>query len=167
MVLWGLVMGCFSPAEGPVMVDPLDGPDPQIEAVRWSCDVEAGTWSFSIQTAAWTGGGEIWMAQNDDTVEVHRIRSVEAAADGSTDALALELESVADWRDAVSGRLTRWRCADEPVLTFQAVVFETTGQREVDCRSWGAEPLLWDTIEAAPGCETLLALFDTGGGGFR
>ncbi|MEL6342584.1 MAG: hypothetical protein AAFV53_05590 [Myxococcota bacterium] len=157
-----LAIACFPPADAPVVYAPLDGPPPALTDVQWSCDAERGAWSFTLEADAWTGGGQIWMAEDDVRVEVHRIRSVEAAEDGTADRLEVDLESVADWRDAVNGSLTRWRCADEDALTFQALIFEVSGDPAADCRTWGAVPALWADISDAPDCDTLLNTSEEG-----
>ena len=150
--------GSSTPAEeqGPF----YDG-DPEITAVQWGCDLEESVWAFEMTTAQWTGGGRIFMAAEPDLVEEHRIRSTGAAADGSTDSLSLELDIVADWRDAVGGASTRWRCDDEESLTFLATVFTADGSSRGDCRVWGADPALWDETDIE-GCETMLEEPDTG-----
>lgn len=163
MLFTALLAACIAPVPGEPAADPLDGPPPAITAVTWACDAESSRWDFSIVADAWTGGGRIWLARGD-VYEEHRIRSVEAKANGSQDTLELELSIVADWRDASSGSSTRWRCTDEPSLTFQAAVFEVTGEETVDCRTWGAAPELWADLSDVQECGTQLEITDTGVG---
>ncbi|MFT4974482.1 MAG: hypothetical protein ACI8S6_000365 [Myxococcota bacterium] len=158
------LVGCLGAAPGSLPPDPLDGPDPSITGVRWSCDVEQALWRFTIEADAWTGGGLIWIARDATLYEEHLIRSVSAEADGSADELALELSIVADWRDASAGSSTRWRCSEEATLSFQAAIFETTGEQQTDCRRWGIAPALWDDIEAVEACAVPLEILDTGEG---
>lgn len=161
-LLW--LGACISPAPGSLPVDPLDGPPPAITQVTWACDAEASRWDFSIVADAWTGGGTIWVARDAEVYEAHRIRSVEAKANGTQDTLELSLGIVADWRDASSGSSTQWRCTDAPSLSFQAAVYDTPGDAITDCRAWGAAPELWADVLDSAACDTLLEVTDTGVG---
>ena len=107
LLLWSCVRGN---APGQPAVDPLAGGPPRITDVDWACDVDEAQWTLAIQADAWTGGGRLWIARDAETVESHAVRSVSAPADGSADTLELELAVAADWRDAVSGSSTRFRC---------------------------------------------------------
>ena len=157
-----LLAACITNAPGSVAPDPLDGDDPRITEVSWACVVEDSAWYFTVSADAWTGGGRIFLARDAGRYEEHRIRSTSAAADGSADTLELSLAIVADWRDASSGTSTGWRCDDEGALSFQATVFETTGESLTDCRTWGAQPDLWSSIEPVADCDTELTISDTG-----
>lgn len=144
MMLLLLGGGCVpSPAPGSPPVDPLDGPAPRLVSVALACDVDTATWTATLEADAWTGGGVLYMGLDADTLEEHRMRSVEASAEGDADLLEMTLSIVADWRDAAPGGSTRWRCADEPDLSFQAAIYEVRGEELVDCRFWGADPTLW------------------------
>jgi hypothetical protein len=120
-----LATGCvgherFAGAEG----EPLHSDPPSISEIRWDCSSSDATWTFEVDTVNWTANGNLWLAQSDDYVEKHAIRSVSAAHDGSWDELSLELDIVADWRDASSGSSTAFFCI-EPVtqsLSFRVVV---------------------------------------------
>lgn len=155
-------LGCISPVATTLPPDPLSGADPVISSVSWTCDPKRSLWTLRIVTEAWTGGGLAWMARDADRYEEHRIRSVEAASDGSTDALELELDVVADWRDASPGSSTGWHCSDQPQLTFQVAVFEITGSEQTDCLRWGATPDLWDAFVDVNRCDNLWDPPDTG-----
>ena len=158
-----LLSACITPGST-TLPDPLSGADPRISSVRWDCDPERSAWLFTIEADAWTGGGTAWIARDADRYEEHRIRSVKAAADGSSDILELELDVVADWRDASPGTSTAWRCADAASLTFQVAIKETSGDDQTDCRTWGASPDLWDAFAGVPACEVRLTITDTGAG---
>lgn len=142
-----LALACVpSPAPGTPPTDPLDGPDPSLVGVTWACDVDTGSWTFTLEADAWTGGGLVYMGTDAATMEEHRVRSVEAAAEGDADRLELILAIVADWRDAAPGSSTRWRCVDEDELAFQAAIYEVTGETVTDCRFWGTQPELWQVV---------------------
>lgn len=129
---------------------------PLITDLTWGCLVEDSEWSFAITTEHWTGGGRLYMTADLTVTEEHRIRSVGAQADGSADSLELELDIVADWRDASAGSSTRWRCDDLDRLTFLAVVYTPDGDSRSDCRTWGADPMLWESTDDVEGCQTVL-----------
>lgn len=156
------LLGCISPQATTQPPDPLSGEPPVITALSWSCDDKRSQWTLTVLTQWWTGGGRAWVARDDDRYEEHQVRSVEAAGDGRTDTLELTLDVVADWRDATSGSSTGWRCSDAPTLTFQVAVFDVTGSQQTDCRTWGAQPDLWDAFVDVDTCETLLDTADTG-----
>lgn len=139
----------------------FDG-SPLITEVSWGCDVEASEWTFTVLTEHWTGGGRLFIARDVDTIEEHRVRSVGAQADGSADKLSLSLDVVADWRDAVAGSSTQWRCDDLDALSFLVSIFTPDGSQRADCRTWGAAPLLWDDTEQLEGCQSVLEDDDTG-----
>lgn len=145
-----------SQAEAALPSDP-----PEIQVLSWSCDAAAATWDFQVETRYWTGGGTVWMARDPDRVERHRVPSVSAEADGSADRLELGLDVVADWRYAVSGSSTAWRCAEADRLSFQVAVYTVDGDR-ADCRTWGADPALWSRVDDVADCETVLEVEDTG-----
>jgi hypothetical protein len=159
-----LATGCvgherFAGAEG----EPLHSDPPSISEIRWDCSSSDATWTFEVDTVNWTANGNLWLAQSDDYVEKHAIRSVSAAHDGSWDELSLELDIVADWRDASSGSSTAFFC-NEPVtqsLSFRVVVYTPGSEAEADCRSWGQDPELFDSVEGVSGCELLWEEPDT------
>ncbi len=157
-----LLLACTGGADTAAEAGPFFDGTPSITELQWGCEVEASQWRFAITTAHWTGGGRIYMAREPTVIEEHRVRSVGAEPDGSADTLELELDIVADWRDAVGGSSTRWRCDDTDTLTFLAAVYTPDGESRADCRVWGADVLLWDSTEAVEGCQTVLEDPDTG-----
>jgi hypothetical protein len=124
----------------------------EILETSYECDVEAGEWSFRVLTSGWSAGMRLWMALDPETWERHTGYSVGAAADGSEDELAIELDVVADWRDAADGSRTRFRCQDEEALAFQISTYDREGALEVDCLRFGVEGVL-DQIDEVSDCE--------------
>ena len=165
MILWLLACG------GSASLDQADdGPfheePPSISDIAFDCDPEEAEWVFEVSTVNWTGGGWVWMGKSDSNAEGHRIRSVEAAADGTSDRLKLTLDIEEDWRDASRGSSTRWLCSDTPNLSFLVTVYDPRGDTVEDCRTWGLHPQLWSRIESAHDCEDVLEMpesVDTGG----
>ncbi len=153
------LLACLGNAElQPAEPGPLFEEAPVIQTLEWSCDPAESEWSFDIHTDHWTGGGWIWMGKSSTNAEAHRIKSVEAAADGSKDRLVLRLDIEADWRDASRGSSTRWMCSDVPQLSFLATVYDARANDVEDCRVWGLDNTLWSRIESAHECEKVLAL---------
>jgi hypothetical protein len=95
------------------------------------------------------------MARDTDASEAHDMLSSSAASDGSSDELELELDIVADWRDASEGSSTRWLCSDEGDLSFQISIHGSDGTDDVDCRTWGKNTSIWSDLEGAPLCDEL------------
>ena len=131
---------------------PFHSDHPVIESVSFGCDAEEAEWNFGVKTTHWTGGGHVWMVKTSEITEKHRIASRKAAADGSSDELELKLSIEPDWRDAKADRSSRWLCSDTPDLTVLLTVFGPSGQVVRDCRTWGADPSIWSTIEDAFDC---------------
>jgi hypothetical protein len=155
MILW--LMACIgSSTLQPGDPNPYHDGDPSITDVSWACDPEESAWQFTVKTEHWTGGGWLWFGISSDNVEGHRIRSVDAAADGTDDKLRLELDIEEDWRDAKRNSSTRWLCSDEPRLSFMVTVYDPSGGDVEDCRTWGFQPTLWYEVDAAHDCETIL-----------
>jgi len=156
MIFWLLVAcsgdGELKPADG----NPFHEGIPTIKDIEWTCDAEANEWTFQVRTHNWTGGGWVWMGKSESNAEGHRIKSVEAAADGTSDRLKLTLNIEEDWRDASRGSSTRWLCSDIPQLSFLSTVYDARGQTVEDCRTWGLLPELWSRIDSAHDCETAL-----------
>ena len=158
-----LMLACSSsPHTGTEDAGPFYDGSPLITELSWGCTLEDSEWAFTVLTEHWTGGGRVFMARDVDSIEEHRIRSVGAQADGSADKLSLSLDIVADWRDAVAGASTQWRCDDLASLSFLVTIFTPDGSQRADCRTWGADPLLWDGTDRVEGCQTILEDADTG-----
>jgi len=135
---------------------PFHEGEPSITSVEWGCELDDMEWTFEVETEQWTGAGWIRMAKSAAYSELHRLPSVEAAGDGSTDRLRLTLNVAQDWRAATSGRSTAWRCRDEGVLTYMITVYSTDGEAVTDCRTWGADTSMWTRITGAHDCQTQL-----------
>ena len=126
---------------------------PEINGFDKECDPETDLWTFDIYANGWTSNGHVWMSDGNST-EKHYIQSIGAAADGSDDHLSLELEVVADWRDAESGKRTQFRCQHETDLSFLATVMHPETGSITDCVKSGS--LDWTLIEGAPDCDHTL-----------
>ncbi len=149
----------FAGAEG----EPLHSDPPSISDIRWDCDSIDAIWSFEVDTLAWTANAELWMGQDTDYVERHAVRSTSAAHDGTWDQLALELDVVADWREASSGSSTAFFCNPTTLeaISFRLAVYTPGTEEQADCRSWGAQPSLFDGVDGAAACELLWEEPDT------
>ena len=156
MIFWLLTACGGTEKLKPADPDPFHDGQPVIESIDWTCDPEANEWRFDVRTQHWTGGGWIWMGKSENNAEGHRIRSVEAAGDGTSDRLKLTLDIEEDWRDAARGSSTRWLCSDLPELTFLATVYDPRGDTVTDCRTWGHNHQLWTRIESAYDCEVVM-----------
>jgi hypothetical protein len=157
MIWLALLLSCGEPADlDSAAAGPFHSGSPTIDSVEWGCDLSSMEWSFEVKTEQWTGAGWLRMAKSLEYAEVHRLPSVGAAGDGSTDRLKLGLDIAQDWRAASSGRSTAYRCRDESLLSFMITVYDTTGETVTDCRTWGADPALWTRMEGAHDCERLL-----------
>tara|TARA_B100000575_G_scaffold291177_1_gene296458 strand:+ start:650 stop:1177 length:528 start_codon:yes stop_codon:yes gene_type:complete len=153
MILW--LISCWStPQPTGVSADPFHSAPPRIVNLAAECSEDEGEWVFDVITEHWTGGGWVWMGTSTDNVEGHRLRSIGAAADGSTDALRVTLDIEPDWRDAARNKSTRFLCTERPQMSFLVTAYDPTGKAVADCRTWGADPTLWLTVEAAHDCET-------------
>lgn len=163
MILLGLLWACLPKGQAEAGQPDAVGEDPPtIAAITWGCDVDSATWSFRIDTVHWSGGAWLWMARDADTVERHTVYSQSAAADGSTDQLGVELDVVADWRDAVAGSSTRFPCADQDELAYQVTIYDRQGAQATDCRRWGVAGVL-EEVETVAACALPLEAADTGG----
>ena len=162
MILW--LFACLGSGDlKPGEPSPFHEGVPSIESISWDCDTEQNKWTFEVKTEQWTGGGWIWMAKSSTNAEAHKIKSVEAAADGSSDRLKLNLGIAEDWRAATRGSSTRWFCSDIPELSFLSTVHDARGNEVADCRTWGLAPSMWSRIESAHDCDSVIELpEDTG-----
>lgn len=163
MILLGLLWACVPKGQAEAgQPDEVGDAPPTIAAVTWGCEVDSATWSFVVDTVHWSGGAWLWMASDPDTVERHAVYSQSAASDGSADQLAVELDVVADWRDAIAGSSTRFPCATLDDLAYQVTVYDRQGAEATDCRRWGVEGVL-EAVAEVPACELRLAEPDSGG----
>jgi len=160
-----LITGCLGHArDAGAQGEPLHAETPAITSIDWSCSVEEETWSFEVTTEHWTANGDLWLATDLEYVEEHPVRSDVAAGDGSADHLVLDLDIVADWRDADAGATTAFLCSPSTLaaMSLRLVVY-TPGSGEIgDCRSWGADPAFFDAVEGVPACSRVWTDPDTG-----
>lgn len=143
---------------------PLYSDTPSIRTIAWDCSRDDQTWTLEVTTEHWTANGTLWMAKDTDYLEQHAVRSESAAWDGSSDQLSLELDIVADWREASSGSSTAFGCdsVTHEAINLRLVVY-TPGSEEVgDCRSWGSNPSFFDDIEGVEACDLVWEEPDTG-----
>lgn len=163
MIALALLWACVSKGQAPAgEPDAVGDEPPTIAAVTWGCDVDSATWSVVVDTVHWSGGAWLWMASDAATVERHSVYSQSAASDGSADQLGIELDVVADWRDAVSGSSTRFACADAETLAWQITIYDRQGAVATDCRRWGQAGVL-EAVAEVPACELWLEEADSGG----
>lgn len=135
-----------------VPVPPGASPDlrpPRITEAQLTCDARTATWTLAVRSDAWSGGGTSAWTTDGRYVEVHPVRSVAAAGDGSSDELLLVLPVVSDWRDAAPGRGTDFGCAADPDVVFW--LFDTAGD-PTDCWSRGPHPEVWRGVDGVDAC---------------
>ena len=162
MIFW--LFACLGSGQlAPGDPSPFHEGDPSIESIDWDCDTEENKWTFEINTEQWTGGGWVWMGKSSTNAEAHKIKSIEAAADGSSDRLKLTLHIEEDWRAAARGSSTRWFCSDIPELSFLSTVQDARATRITDCRAWGLAPSMWSRIESAHDCDKVIDLPEDSG----
>jgi hypothetical protein len=129
---------------------------PVITALTWSCDADSAKWDLAVETEGWTGGGRLWIARDADDADKHDVYSDKADADGAWDCLSLDLDVVADWRDAQSGQSTAFPCSDQDALSYLFVAYTPDASETADCRAWGADGSLWGEVGGSDPCETAL-----------
>ena len=127
-----------------------------LQASDYVCDPTNGEWTFQFQTAGWTGGGRLYVAKDSESVEQHKLFSIEAAADGSWDCLMETLQIAEDWTTAQSGSSSRWLCSDVEELSFMVEVYDATGASVADCAVWGADLELWQEVDGVTPCTEFL-----------
>jgi hypothetical protein len=154
--LTSLLLHSACPADSSLDTAPHHGlhdEPPLIDRISFGCSSETPSWSFEVLTRGWTGSGTLYMATRTDYLERHVVRSVEAATDGTSDHLELDLLIVPDWRDAVSGASTAFLCnaSTRAALNYRLMVHDTRGE-DADCRSWGADPTFFDGLADVPAC---------------
>ncbi len=160
-----LFVSCsWGPTGGTTTGQVLYDSPPSIEEIWYDCSVDEDQWSFYVYTTGWTANGSLLMAMDQDYVEEHTIKSQEAAADGSYDYLGLTLNIEADWRNVYSGSSTAFLCNESTLnaLSYRLVVYTPGTQDQADCRSWGADPWLFDSVEDAPACDAIWEEPDSG-----
>jgi hypothetical protein len=145
----GLLGACqFPPIDSEPLVD-LQLSTPEISEFTLICDVDRERWQLDVKATSWTGGGQWWWTTDGDYIEYHDVTSRKAAEDGSSDALRLRLNIVADWRDANKNASTPFLCASTPTGRF--VMFDLENQ-VVDCEDTGPDTQWLNTEEALPTC---------------
>ena len=156
-----LLAGCWP--SGPSV--PLrvfgDAQPARITDLALECDVDAGRWRLDVSTTGWASGGALLWTLDGNYAERHQgLRSVRAAADGSTDQLRLDLPVVEDFRGAGNGA-TRFGCASRPNGLIW--VLDLDGRR-TDCRVFGPFPVRAWSLPDTPACPDPW-VFDEGDGG--
>lgn len=138
--------------------DPDQGPfydgDPVISSLSWECDAKASRWRVELETERWTNGGRYYMARDADTIERHNVPSIEADGEGAWDELRLTLDIVADFRDASPSSSTAYLCSDIDALSYLVTIQAPDGSGRTDCRTWGADPEIFDNDDIGL-CETV------------
>lgn len=148
-VLALLTVGCAPIAPTPAGEPPTLS-TPRIVEASLTCDADDAAWTLEVLADAWTGGGVSVWTVDGVYVEVHKVLSVVAAADGSADELLLELGIVEDWREAASGATTNFSCPTDPNVVF---VLDDVHGDPVDCRAWGPDPSVWEQVADISACE--------------
>ena len=154
--VWFLLISCvpvnLSSTESPVFYDA----DPVLEALDYTCDPTAGVWSFQFQTQGWTSGGRLYIARDSQTLEQHKVVSVEASADGAWDCLKEELSVAEDWTLAQSGSSSQWLCSESDSLSFMIQILDPRGESIADCAAWGSDLDVWNDVEDLEACTEFL-----------
>ena len=149
-----LLAGC-APLDQDTGRAPPTYDDPVIVSATATCDVAEARWSFEVATEGWTGNGQVLLSADGSYIERHTMFSVGAAADGSSDALALSLAVVRDFRDVVAGTSTAFNC-DAAGLAGVLRVYDRPGDTVADCRAFGEAPERWSGWDPSAACDTLL-----------
>jgi hypothetical protein len=111
-------------------------------------------WRFEATADAWTGNGSVRLSADGAYIERHTMYSREAAYDGSSDALRLDLGIVADFRDVVLGTTTAFNCHSAGVSGILEIL-ERDGRTTADCRVFGEAPDRWSEWEPDLACPLL------------
>lgn len=142
--------GCRIPP-GEIPDDPLDDlPPPSLSSVEWACDADGAQWELLAETTSWSGGGALWLTADARYVEQHPVRSIAAAADGSTDTLRVRLSVEPDWRLVQAGESTAFTCGEPADGLF--VVYDPSGE-VADC-AWLGPDQAWQGVDGLPACES-------------
>lgn len=129
--------------------DPVELVPPAILSLEWTCDVDEDAWRLVVETDAWTGGGNLWLSPDAEYVESHPVRSVRAAADGTSDRLRLDLAVASDWRDVAPGSSTAVGCGEDAAWVL---VVNDTDSAVSDCRYGGDVALM--ALDGIPDCDS-------------
>jgi len=116
---------------------------PSINKIGWNCD-ENAYW-FDVLVEGPSVGGWLYIYQTGSSspwTEDHPVEIYNAAADGSTPHLYLDLPSVyPDYTAVISGRTTLYDCSKitqmHETLTFVMEIDDLQGNLQVDCAMWG------------------------------
>ncbi len=123
---------------------------PALVELAWSCDADDEEWLLTATADAWSGGGALYLTVDGDYIEAHGVRSAEAAADGTSDELELELGIEADWREVSPGSSTAFTCGDAPSALF--LLYDLEGDAS-DCLIIEEPAVAWQDIEDGPSCD--------------
>lgn len=128
---------------------------PAITKVAITCDPVSAKWTFKVKTDAWTGNGQVWMTVDGHYVETHPMYSDAAAADGTSDHLAMSLSVQPDIHRVSEGSSTYFNC-DEPGLHGILLVHAQNGKTVSDCRSFLGAPADWTPWNLGVACDVEL-----------
>jgi len=135
---------------GTVPDDPTDDlPAPALTGLTWGCDEDQVQWTLRASTTSWTGGAELWLTDDGQTAEVHPVPSIRAAADGSTDEVAVRLTVEVDPDRVRLGSSTRYPCQNPPDGVL--LVLDQDGE-VADCSVVG-QTEQWRALPDGPACE--------------
>ncbi|MBN2799342.1 MAG: hypothetical protein JXX28_09370 [Deltaproteobacteria bacterium] len=150
-VVWASLSGCAELAPGPLVGEDVVTDPPALRCVQVRCDPGRERWSIEVSASAWTGGGALLWTVDGQWIEEHPLRSVAAAADGSSDLLALELDQVGDWRAFQTGATTAMSCDD--AVGWWVYLYDRDGQIAT-CASGGSAGV-WDRVDGLPDCPSI------------
>jgi hypothetical protein len=122
---------------------------PEIETISWACDVDKAQWTLEVRATSWTDGGRLYLTEDGEYVENHRVKSVAAGDDGSFDRLKMNLSLASDWRKVNPGSSTAFSCASDPFALFH--LLDDDGR--TDCTELGPEHGPWDGVDGVKACD--------------
>lgn len=147
-----LLVGCVPRAPVDNGFPDTDLETPVIEFIELVCDAERGKWEMTLKATAWTGGAASAWTIDGEYVETHKLSRKNWKADGTGETLEMSLSIAEDFRDVGGGTL--FTCSTDPNGVL--VLYDTLGYVS-DCRSWGPEPEIFDSVPDTPAaCDTLL-----------
>ncbi|HMV68214.1 MAG TPA: hypothetical protein PKA64_15310 [Myxococcota bacterium] len=147
------LMACRAEGDLPDPALPEGTPPPAITSITFKCNLDGGTWRVEVGTDAWAGGASLMWTLDGSYVELQPgFRSVQAAADGTSDLWRLDLTIVDDFRPAGTGGNTAFTCNDE---TSALVWVEALDQTPVDCRQIGPAARVLLPGKVSPPCPTV------------